>query len=136
MTALRKKFSDLKLQDHLSIVYTARKGVRPHIFYYFSDVVNMPEKNLAALLHIHPRTISNYRDQKKHLNPVEGEHLLKLINLFTVGEETFGNIDQFNQWLNQPSWLNKEKPMDWLDTPGGVDLVLVELNRLNYGYVV
>ena len=78
----------------------------------------MPEKNLAALLHIHPRTINNYKQRKKVLNPVEGEHLLKLIQLFTTGEEIFGSIDPFNQWLNTPGWQDKQKPMDWLDTHG------------------
>ncbi len=135
MTELRQKFSNLDLKDDISIVYSARKGVRPNIFYSFSDVVNISEKDLAALLHIHPRTIHNYRIKRKVLNPVEGEHLLKLIHLFTAGEEIFGNIEQFRQWLNAPNWSNKETPMDWLDTPGGVDMILDEINRLAYGYV-
>lgn len=125
----------MDLKSDLSIVYAARKGVRPHVFYSFSDVANIPEKNLAALLHMHPRTIHNYRTRRKTLNPVEGEHLLKLIHLFTTGEEVFGNIDQFIQWLKASNWSNNETPMDWLDTPGGVDLVLAELNRLAHGYV-
>ncbi len=136
MQTLRKKFSDLKLKDGLSIVNSARKGVRPALFYSFSDSVNMPEKNLASLLHIHPRTISNYRDNKKKLNPVESEHLLKLIYLFTTGEELFGGIEPFNQWLHTPNWQDKDKPVDWLNTPGGVDLVLEDVQRLSYGYVV
>ncbi len=135
MTALRRKFNALDLKDNLSIVHTARKGVRPNIFYSFSEVVNIPEKNLAALLHIHPRTINNYRVRKKYFNPIEGEHLLKLIQLFTIGEEIFGDLEQFNQWLKSPNWYNKEVSMKWLDTPGGVDLVLMELNRLAHGYV-
>lgn len=136
MLLLSQKFSDLNLKNDISIVYGARKGVKPSVFYSFSSSVNIPEKNLAALLHMHPRTISNYREKRKTLNPVEGEHLLKLIYLFTTGEEIFGSIDQFNQWLNTPGWQDQQKPMDWLDTPGGVDLVLEELLRLSYGYVV
>ncbi len=136
MLPLRKKFRSLHLRDELSIVYTARKGVNPGIFYAFSDTANISEKNLAALLHVHPRTISNYREKQKSLNPVEGEHLLKLIYLFITGEEIFGSIEQFSQWINSPGWQDREKPMDWLDTPGGVDLVLEELSRLSYGYVV
>jgi putative toxin-antitoxin system antitoxin component (TIGR02293 family) len=136
MLVLSKKFSDLNLKDDLSIVYRARKGVKPSIFYIFSSTVNIPEKNLAALLHMHPRTISNYREKRKSLNPVEGEHLLKLISLFTTGEKIFGSIEQFNQWLTTPGWQNHEKPMEWLNTPGGVDLVMEELLRLSYGYVV
>jgi putative toxin-antitoxin system antitoxin component (TIGR02293 family) len=133
---LSRKFKGLNFKDDLSIVHSARRGVRPKIFYMFSDSARIPEKSLAALLHIHPRTINNYRQQKKFLNPVEGEHLLKLIQLFATGEEIFGSIDQFSRWLNLPGWQDKQKPMDWLDTPGGVDLVMDELRRLSYGYVV
>ncbi|RYY57520.1 MAG: DUF2384 domain-containing protein [Chitinophagaceae bacterium] len=136
MPQLTHKFRDLQLKDDLSIVYSARKGVRPSVFYLFSDSVEMPEKKLAAMLHLHPRTISNYRDSKKNLNPIEGEHLLKLIHLYSTGEEVFGSIGQFSQWLEMPSWKKKEKPIDWLNTPGGVDLVHEEILQLSHGYPV
>ncbi|HSU29109.1 MAG TPA: antitoxin Xre-like helix-turn-helix domain-containing protein [Chitinophagaceae bacterium] len=135
MSAIRKKFASLELKDELSIVYAARKGVLPRIFYSFAEIIKVSEKNLAALLHMHPRTISNYKEQQKHLNPVESEHLLKLIYLYANGEEIFGSIDEFNQWLEKPRWNNQETPMDWLNTPGGVDLVSEEVNRLAHGYV-
>lgn len=64
------------------------------------------------------------------------EHLLKLIALYTKGEELFGNITEFNYWLKKPFWNSVESPMDWLDTPEGVDLVTNELNRLVHGYAV
>ncbi len=76
----------------------------------------------------------NYLQTKKSLDPVQGEHLLKLINLFDKGVELFGSIDEFNYWLNKPFWNALEKPMDWLITPGGVDLVALELDRIGYGY--
>jgi len=136
MQLLSQKFSDLDLKNDYSIVHKASEGVKSSIFYSFSSSANISEKNLAALLHIHPRTISNYREKKKPLNPVEGEHLLKLIHLFIIGEEVLGSIDQFNQWLSTPGWQDDEKPIDWLSTPGGVDLVQDELQRLSYGYVV
>ena len=133
MPQLSHKFRDLRLTDEVSIVYSARKGVRPATFYLFSSSIEMPEKNLAALLNVHPRTINNYRDNNKPLNPVEGEHLLKLIYLFSTGEEVFGSIAQFTQWLNTSDSAKKEKPIEWLATPGGVDLVTDEVARLSHG---
>lgn len=135
MEAVRKRFSSLRLKDELSIVNAARKGVRPGVFYSFANVAKLPEKSLASLLHLHPRTISNYKSRRRYLNPVESEHLLKLIVLFTKGEELFGSIDEFNQWLHKPYWNTKETPMSWLNTPGGVDLITEELDRLAHGYV-
>jgi putative toxin-antitoxin system antitoxin component (TIGR02293 family) len=136
MDAVQKKFANLGLKDTRSIINAARKGVKATIFYSFASVVNMPEKNLAAILHLHPRTVSNYKGTNKLFSPVESEHLLKLIYLYSRGEQLFGNIDQFNNWLEQPYLNNKETAFEWLNTPGGVDLVAEELDRLAHGYVV
>jgi len=133
--SVRKKFQNIDLGNTSKIVSLARKGLKPTMFYLFAGLVNMSEKTLADLLHIHPRTISNYKEQQRNLAPVESEHLLKLIALFAKGEEVFGNIDEFNYWIQKPSWGSKERPVDWLITPGGVDLVSIELDRLAHGYV-
>ena len=133
---LYKRFQNLNLDNPAKIALSARQGVTPGLFYSFANSIKMSEKNLASLLHTHPRTISNYKEQQKNLDAVSGEHLLKLIALFIKGEQIFGNIDEFNYWLQKPFWNNMEKPMDWLITPGGVDLVSDELDRLAHGYAV
>lgn len=134
--SLQGKFSKLELQSMPALMLSARKGLKPSVFYDFAAYIKMPEKNLAALLHLSSRTISNYHEQRKNLNPVQSEHLLKLIALFGKGEEIFGNVDEFTYWLRKPFWNDKENPFDWLVTPGGVDLVTDELDRLAHAYTV
>ncbi|MDQ3535242.1 MAG: DUF2384 domain-containing protein [Bacteroidota bacterium] len=136
MSAVRKILPNLRLDDDLALVYFARKGVKPRIFYSFAQAAKMPDKSLAKLLHLHPRTVQNYSDQQKNLDPVQSEHLLKLISLYTKGEELFGSVDEFNYWLQKPFWDSKELPQDLLNTPGGVDLVADEIQRLAHSYVV
>jgi putative toxin-antitoxin system antitoxin component (TIGR02293 family) len=134
--SIRVRFSNLDMKSSFAIVYSARKGIKPKVFYYFADSIKMPEKKLALMLNLSSRTISNYKEQQKALDPVQSEHLLKLIALFGKGEEIFGNIDEFNYWLQKPFWNAKERPIDWLVTPGGVDLVSDELDRLSHAYAV
>jgi putative toxin-antitoxin system antitoxin component (TIGR02293 family) len=134
--SLRNRFSSLNLQNAFELVFSARRGIKPKLFYEFAGAVKMPEKNLAEILNISARTISNYHASNKPLEPVHSEHLLKLISLYARGEEIFGNIDEFNYWTQKPFWNAKEKPIDWLITPGGVDLILNELDRLAHAYVV
>jgi putative toxin-antitoxin system antitoxin component (TIGR02293 family) len=134
--SIRARFSNLDLKSAFAIVFSARKGIRPKVFYDFANSIKMPEKNLALLLNLSSRTISNYAVLQKKLEPVQGEHLLKLIGLFEKGEDVFGNVDEFNYWLQKPFWNAREKPIDWLVTPGGVDLVKDELDRLTHAYVV
>ena len=94
----------------------------------------MSEKLLASVLNLSPRTISNYRDQNKDLDANYSEHLLKLIALFEKGKEYLGTIDEFNSWLEKPFWNSEEKPSDFLNTSGGVDLLIDRLERMAQGY--
>jgi len=131
---VRDKFKNLHISNNYSIVFSARKGIRTKVFFDFANTIKMPEKDLASMINLSARTISNYKQKNQNLNPLYSEHLLKLISLFEKGEEIFGNIDEFNYWLNKPFWNTKEKPIDWLTTSGGVDLLMEEIEKLAQGY--
>jgi putative toxin-antitoxin system antitoxin component (TIGR02293 family) len=133
-TSLKSKFKTLAIENDVQLFTQARAGLSSAIFYQFAKTIKMPDKSLAQLLHLSPRTVSNYLEKHKSLDPVQSEHLLKLITLYDKGEELFGNIDEFNYWLNKPFWNSTEKPVDWLITPGGVDLIMLEMDRLAFGY--
>ncbi len=132
--SIKYKFKDLGFQSNHMIFVSARKGLKTKIFYDLAETIKMPERDLASIINLSARTISNYKEKKKNLNPVYSEHLLKLIALFEKGEEIFGSIDEFNYWLKKPFWNSDEKPMDWLVTSGGVDLVTEEIDKLAQGY--
>lgn len=133
---LKDKFNSLDTLSNFAIVSTARKGLGTNVFYDFAEAIKMPEKNLAAILNLSSRTISNYKDAQKNLDPNNGEHLLKLIALFEKGEQIFGKIDEFKYWLQKPFWNSDEKPIDWLTTNGGIDFLSEELDKLSQGYPV
>lgn len=133
---IKKKFSHLNISGNYAIVLAARKGVKTKIFYDLAEIIKMPEKKLAETINLSARTVSNYKDKGKTLEPLFSEHLLKLIFLYEKGEEVFGNIDEFNYWLNKPLWNTGQKPVDWLITSGGVDLVIEEIDKLAEGYPV
>ena len=133
---IKSKFSDLDIVSNYAVVSSARRGLKPKVFYDFANVIKMTEKDLAALINLSARTISNYKEKRKNLEPVYSEHLLKLIVLFEKGEEIFGNLDEFTYWLNKPFWNTAQKPIDWIITPGGVDLVMEEIDKLAQGYPV
>jgi len=133
---INTRFSKMKLDNDFVIVRLARKGIKTSVFYEFANAAKMSEAHLASIMHISPRTIKNYQQSKKSLEPVQSEHLLRLITLFQKGEVIFGNVSEFTYWLNKPLWNNKDKPFDWLTTPGGVDIINDELERLANAYPV
>ena len=116
------------------LVRYARKGVKTSVFYTFANLIHMPDKYLAELINISPRTLSNYKEDDRPLEPVKGEHLLKLIVLFKKGEDVFSDLHEFREWLQKPLSHLKDKPVKWLVTPGGVDLISQEVDRIAYGY--
>lgn len=126
----------LDITSDEAIFFAARKGVRPTVFYHFAKTSQLPEKELARLINLSARTISNYQERQKPLARVESEHLLKLIALYNKGETLFGSVAELNQWLHKPFWNRDDRPIDWLDTPSGVDLVMAELDRIAHGYVI
>lgn len=129
-------FSRFSIQDDYKLLKKAREGVKTDVFYSLADAIKMPEKTLASVINLSPRTISNYRDQEKGLDPIYSEHLLKLINLYSFGKEIFGNLDEFTLWMNRPFWNSNDKPIDFISTSGGVDLIYQEIEKLAQGYPV
>lgn len=127
-------YSNFVIQNNYSLVKKAKSGIATRVFYTFADSINLPEKVVASLLNLSPRTISNYRDAGKNLEAHHSEHLLKLIALFEKGKEYLGNIDEFNRWLKVPFWNTEEIPFDFLNTSGGVDLLSARLERMAQGY--
>lgn len=134
--SVKNRFKNLDLKNNYSIVFSAREGLKAKVFYDFAETIKMPEKDLAGIINLSARTISNYKEKEKFLEPLYSEHLLKLIGLFEKGEEIFGNVEEFNYWLKKPFWNSTETPLSWIITPGGVDLVMEELDRLAEGYPV
>jgi putative toxin-antitoxin system antitoxin component (TIGR02293 family) len=124
------------IKDDYSLIKKAQKGLGTEVFYSFANTIKMPEKTLAAIINLSQRTISNYRDQNKHLDANYSEHLLKLINLYGFGKDILGSLNEFNLWLNRPFWNSNEKPIDFISTSGGVDLIYAELEKLAQGYPV
>jgi uncharacterized protein (DUF2384 family) len=66
-----------------------------------------------------------------------GEHSSQeLIALNKKGEEVFSSIKEYNYWLKKPFWNSEQKPIDWLITPDGVDLIMEEVDKLAQGYPI
>lgn len=93
------------------------------------------DEQWSNFLHINIRTLQRYKGEKSHVfKPNQSERIFELAEVISTGYEVFDNADDFNLWLNFPSpALGNQKPIELLDTSYGKDLVLAELNRIEYG---
>lgn len=123
-----KRLRTLGLNDAHQLLERARKGADTAIFYDLALVGNLTENLLAGIINISARTMLNYAQQGKKLEPAQSEHLLKLVQLYDLGIAAFGTVDELNIWLNKKCWNAKDAPMDWLITPGGLIWSRLKLN--------
>ena len=124
------------VEDYLEVVYQVDKGVSIRKFDMLLEKSGLQKQVLAGLLGLDPRTIDNYRKQNKKFGALEGELLIKLDNLFEFSGSIFQSMDDFRQYLEAPAYaFDQRKPIDFLNTCSGVDLVMQALQRIAHGYV-
>ena len=61
--SVRNKFRNLDLSNAYQLLITARKGVKPKVFYDFAEVANMPEKSLAGIINLSARTLRGCKNR-------------------------------------------------------------------------
>lgn len=120
--------------SRLDVILAARNGVSGRSIEGLITDFGLPQQTIANALAISVKTLNRYRNQKKNLNSVHGEVVLKITKLFLKGKEIFGSTDRFMVWLKKPSYgLSDEIPFRLIQTPAGIDCVTEELRRIEYG---
>jgi putative toxin-antitoxin system antitoxin component (TIGR02293 family) len=121
--------------DDISLVATAQDGVDSTVITAFREHAKFSKEVMAGLLHITPKTIDNLKSKDRKMDAVQGEILLSLIRLFSRGENLFGSIEEFKDWLGYPQpALEMHPPNKYLFSITGIKLVDECLTRIEHGY--
>lgn len=116
------------------IVSEATVGVYASSFFDFANVSGYHQNVLADILNISVKTLLRYQKSRSKMSPQNSEHLIKLFVLYKKGIEVFTSIASFNNWLEKPAYgLGNNIPFNYLNTISGIDLILEELTRIEYG---
>ena len=68
------------------------------------------------------------------LNPEQSGRAWKFAEILSRATEVFGSQEEAEQWLERPAiGLDRQRPIDLLATPAGIELVEDHLNRIRYG---
>ncbi|WP_114779013.1 type II RES/Xre toxin-antitoxin system antitoxin [Botryobacter ruber] len=120
--------------EPFKLVMTAREGIKAGVAFGVAERLQLHLNQLASLLHTSAKTLQNYRQSRKKLNPAQSEQTLKLLALQLKGNDVFGAPDAFRRWLEKPAYgLDGQAPLSLLETSGGIDLVMEELERIAFG---
>ncbi|MBG6234012.1 putative toxin-antitoxin system antitoxin component (TIGR02293 family) [Pedobacter sp. CAN_A7] len=113
-----------------------KNGLDSHAISDLIEITGATQMDLAQILNITEPTLRKHIKAGKELNTGLSEHILQLFQLFDKGMDTFGSLEEFKSWLKHESIALSARPVDVLDTMTGINMVMDELIRIDYGITV
>ena len=125
--------SALEFSDR-DILTGARKGIQKSMLLSIARDSGLTLKQLSFFLRISVRSIQD-KEPNQLIAPGASERALYIARLFNSGIKVFGSRDKFYRWLNSENQaMGGVKPITYLDTFSGIQLVMDELNAIEYGF--
>lgn len=123
------------LSDRMRIIEAIRIGIPYSLFRLILDYTPFSETDWAGFLNISTKSLQRYKqDARHHFKPIHSEKIIELAEVTRIGLDVFGDMAKFRLWLDTPSAaLGNMRPMELLRDSYGKELVISELNRINYG---
>ncbi|BDD11899.1 hypothetical protein FUAX_43310 (plasmid) [Fulvitalea axinellae] len=126
------------LKDKLLVARAVKEGVTNALFEEIKGNSPFTEAQWASFLDVNIRTLQRYKGDASHIyKPLQSERIFELAEVISRGNAVFDASEHLDLWLNSPCLaLGGEKPIELLDSSYGKDLILAELNRIEYGIFV
>ena len=127
----KRGFADIKNDnDFISVI---RTGIPKQAMTHLMDIADISLNEMAAIIHTSDRTLRRYTPQQK-LSQEQSERTIEMAKLYCRGEEIFGNMENFRQWMNTILLpFGNKKPKAFLDTSLGINMIMDELGRIEHG---
>lgn len=121
-------------ENNFALVNRAQNGISVSAFFDLLKISELTSTELSSLLNVSYKTMQRYQKENKKLSALNSEQILKMIALYQKAEEIFGDLSSFNRWLRKPAHgLGGHKPLQFMQTPGGIDLIYEELLKIEFG---
>jgi len=119
--------------DFISII---RNGIPKLAMTHLMDIADISLIEMANIIHTTDRTLRRYTPTQK-LPQDQSEGIVEMAMLYSRGEEVFGSMDKFKDWMNtQLQPFGNKKPKEFLDTSLGIGMIMDELGRIQHGIFV
>jgi putative toxin-antitoxin system antitoxin component (TIGR02293 family) len=126
----------LKLLSDIEVVKTARAGITKETINEIIRNTGMTQVEFAKYINLTTRAIQR-KDNHEKLSINISEKALLISNLYSRGSQLFEGIDNFKEWMNTSNLaLGNVKPKEYLDTFSGIEYLMEELGRIEYGFMI
>lgn len=121
------------VKEENDFIELIKKGIPRKSLDLLIATTGLTASEMAALMHTSDRTLRRYKPSTL-LNTEQSERVIEIARLYSRGEEVFGSMDLFKEWMDAPQLvLGNQKPKDFLDTSMGIELLMKELGRTEQG---
>ena len=110
-----------------------KKGLDAQALSTLIELTGATQSDIAHILDLTEPTLRKYIKSGKELNTGLSEHILQLFELFDKGMDTFDSLPEFKNWLKAYNIGIDAKPIELLDTITGINIIISELIRIDYG---
>jgi putative toxin-antitoxin system antitoxin component (TIGR02293 family) len=119
--------------DSNDYIFIVRKGLSKKTMFEFMSLADLSQTEMASIVHISDRTLRRYTDDQL-LSQDQTERLLLIARLYSKGEEVFGSLSSFREWMDSKILgIGDIKPKELLDTSLGIGMLMDELGRIEHG---
>lgn len=110
-----------------------REGVPKKALDNMIAITGISIAEMSTLIRTSDRTLRRYSPKQK-LDPEQSERVIELAKVYSRGEEVFGTMSAFKEWMNSTVLaLGNKKPKEFLDTSMGIEMLMDELGRIEHG---
>lgn len=133
MSLLHVSNAAVALHDETDLIDIIRKGISKKSLDHLITQIGYTLTDIASVLHVSDRNLRRYAPSEK-LSTEQSERLVEIARLYAKGEDVFGSIEVFNNWMNSTvRALGNTTPKSFLDTSLGIRLLTKELGRIEHG---
>jgi len=123
-------FAITNFSDFISLI---RKGVSKKAMERLMEITAITPKEMAFIIQVSDRTLRRHKSQTL-LNREQSERVVELARLYSRGEQVFGNLESFKEWMNSTVMaLGNKRPKEFLDTSLGINILMDELGKIEHG---
>jgi putative toxin-antitoxin system antitoxin component (TIGR02293 family) len=127
----KRDFADIKNES--DFIRLIRVGIPKQAMNHLMEIADISLTEMALIVHTSDRTLRRYSDHQK-LSQEQSERMIELAKLYSRGEEVFGSINKFKDWMDTTLLpFGNKKPKAFLDTSLGIQMIMDELGRIEHG---
>ncbi len=121
------------LENDNDFIDLIREGVPKEAMNNLMSNTGITVMEMADITHISDRTLRRYNDKDK-LPQEQSERVIELARLYSRGSDVFDSLEYFKEWMNTSLIpLGNKKPKEFLDTSLGIEMLMKELGKIEYG---